>query len=286
MGMETSSLNRGFVSYSIEDRIDVTTLSNEEIKKIAENSTGHKYEIILQDLLMAGRSMNNARGCQLELLAVELFVKTSTDVREDFSLLLLRTDSIFKRFVNVLKTSYSQHNLQEIEKPYSSGLSLCQLAIEEGYMKIWSKFVHMNIESTPLTLEFLPYSTENRIDVTTLSNEKIKKIAKDLKSNEKYEIILQDLLIAGQTMDTSRGCQLELLAVELFLEASLDVRTDFLLHLQKVEKICKHFVDALTVIYTRHELEEIERPGGSGLSPIQLEAERIYTKTLNQQVRS
>jgi len=132
------------------------------------------------------------------------------------------------------------------------------------------------------TKGFVPYSTTDRVDVTTLSNEDIKKIAKDLKSNTKYELILQDLLLAGKAMNNSRGCQLELLAVELFLEASSDIRTDFLFQLLKAETIFKRFVSALTISYSRDELEEIEKPGSSGLSQTELEIKKRYVEILRR----
>ncbi len=142
------------------------------------------------------------------------------------------------------------------------------------------------IERGPLNKGFVPYSTIDRVDVATLSNEDIKKNAEDLKSNTKYEVILQDLLLTGKAMNNSRGCQLELLAVELFLEASIAIQTDFLLQLQKAETIFKRFVSALTISYSHHEFEEFEKLDSSGLSQTKLEIEKKYVEILSKWVHN
>jgi hypothetical protein len=136
-----NSNNFDFVPYRIEDRVDVTQLSKEKIEDAVKNSNVFKQEVILQDLLLAGRNMENKEQRNMVVLAAELYVKTPEETRRDFLLHLVGVKAILKNFANAMLANHIYHDSIEGMRPGSSGLSQEELIREKSIALALEKFV-------------------------------------------------------------------------------------------------------------------------------------------------
>lgn len=136
-----SSNNLDFVPYRIKDRVDVTQLSKEKIEEAVKTSNVFNQEVILQDLLLAGRKMETLEQRNMVALAAELFVKAPEQAQRDFLLHLVGVKAILKNFSKAMLSNHIYHDSIEQMKPGSSGLSQEELILEKRIALNLEKFV-------------------------------------------------------------------------------------------------------------------------------------------------
>ncbi len=142
---------------------------------------------------------------------------------------------------------------------------------------------------SPVSFNFIPEayvrSVQNRIDVRQFPKEKIQEVIKTANVYEQ-ELILQDLLIAGENMETREQRNMVALAAELFIKTDNETGRDFLMHLFGVSHtyLYKNFVKGIQANLIFHESMEMEKID-SGISGSQLKKERFFAIELEKYVK-
>jgi hypothetical protein len=118
---------------SLKDRINVTEVSRKEIQKAMKTADLFAKEVILQDLLLVGRKGETKVERDFQILAVELYLKSSGSLQLDFFTHLQQAKDILKGFSDAMVAHHIYHRLMELVKPGSSGLTAYELQQE----RVW-----------------------------------------------------------------------------------------------------------------------------------------------------
>lgn len=121
----------GYVS-SVKNRVNVKELPKEKIQEVMKTADVFEQEVILQDLLIAGRKMETTEERNMIALAAELYVKSSEDTQRDFLMHVLEVKSIFKNFSSAMLANSIFHESIESMQKGSSGLTVEQLKKERA----------------------------------------------------------------------------------------------------------------------------------------------------------
>ncbi|MDB6082044.1 MAG: hypothetical protein JWO53_1316 [Chlamydiia bacterium] len=127
-------------------------------------------------------------------------------------------------------------------------------------------------------------SAKNRMDVCSadVTKEKLSETIKKITYIEQ-EVLLHDLLVAGQKMTTERERNWIVLAAELFLYINENTQKDFLMHLMGSNELTEKFTEAMLVNSVIHLCQERAEQGSSGLSIQQLKRESSLAHTFDEQ---
>jgi len=117
---------------SVKNRVNVKELPKEKIQEIMKTADVFEQEVILQDLLIAGRKMETTEERNMIALAAELYVKSSEDTQRDFLMHVAGVKSIFKNFSSAMLANSIFHELIESREKGSSGLTVEQLKKERA----------------------------------------------------------------------------------------------------------------------------------------------------------
>jgi len=121
----------GYISTK-KKRINVKELPKEEIQKAMQTADVLGQEVILQDLLLAGRKMKTTEQRNMVALAAELYVQAPENTQKDFLMHLVGAKDIYQIFSSaMLANSIYHQSIESIEKG-SSGLSVDQLNKEKA----------------------------------------------------------------------------------------------------------------------------------------------------------
>lgn len=122
----------GYIS-SVQHRIDVHELSKEKIQELMKTANVFEQEVILQDLLLAGRKGQTLQQRNMVALAAELFVKAPEETQRDFLMHLVGVKPILKTFATAMFANFIFHESIESMKEGSSGLTADQLNTEKAF---------------------------------------------------------------------------------------------------------------------------------------------------------
>lgn len=128
-----------YISF-VKNRVNVKELPKEKIQELMKTANIFEQEVILQDLLIAGRNMETEEARNMIALAAELFVKSSEDVQKDFLMRFVGVESIFKIFSSAVLSNFIFHESSESAKKGSSGLTVEQLEKERTLVITLDKF--------------------------------------------------------------------------------------------------------------------------------------------------
>lgn len=128
----------GYIA-SVKNRVNVQELPKEKIQEIMKTADVFTQEVILQDLLLAGKKMETLQDRNMVALAAELFVQTPGDTQRDFLIHLHYFTEIYKKFSSAVLANSLFHEKVESQQKGSSGLTFDQLEIEKTYAVILNK---------------------------------------------------------------------------------------------------------------------------------------------------
>lgn len=117
----------------VKDRVDVRKLYREQIEEIMKTADVNKQQLIMHDLLVAGRNMKTFEERAWTALAAELFIKSPSETQNDFLFSVFQTPAIFKNFRSALITN-SVSNEWLYSKGENTGLTVEELKRE----KFWA----------------------------------------------------------------------------------------------------------------------------------------------------
>ena len=125
-------LPSGYMS-SVQNRINVKALTKEQIKIIMASASAFEKEVILQDLLHAGKNAKDKEQRNYIAVAAELFIDLSDDIQRDFLMHLIPVEPKMKLFAAAMRANMIYHQGMEKANPGSTGLTPNQLTIEASY---------------------------------------------------------------------------------------------------------------------------------------------------------
>lgn len=121
-------------------RPNVKELPKEKIQEIMKTASNYEEQVILQDLLLAGRKMETETERNMVVLAAELYVKSSAFTRGDFIPHIMQDPTIFQNFIKAIGTNA---NFRE-EEPRVIGRSNLtdeEIIREKRMANYWSEFI-------------------------------------------------------------------------------------------------------------------------------------------------
>lgn len=99
-----------------------------------------EQEVILHDLLLAGRKGESPIERSFQVLAAELYVKSSVQIQHDFLMHLHQVQDILKNFTDAMITNHIFHASLELAEKGSSGLTENELKSEITWAIVLAKY--------------------------------------------------------------------------------------------------------------------------------------------------
>lgn len=117
---------------SVENRIDVNSKSEEEIKVLFNQLTNpHEKEAVLHDLMIYGKDRNTLKERNAVKLAGELFIKADGETQQDFLFNLSTADTAGQVFLKLFSDVIFANSLYHQAGKKISGFTAEELEVEK-----------------------------------------------------------------------------------------------------------------------------------------------------------